>query len=296
MISGEYFVLDGALALALPTQVGQQLQVQEAEGIADRLYWQSLDSKGQAWLDCEFDLAKLSLISSSDQKMGQRLSDLFLAARQLAPDFLTSSSSLKATTRLEFPRDWGLGTSSTLVQLLADWAGVNPYHLLAATFGGSGYDIACAGAEGPLLYQLEKGQPRSKPIAFAPSFQEQLYFVYLGQKQNSREGIAHYRQRQGNVQGQLDAISALTHEMIACKTLPYFEQLIQRHEDIIASVIDLPRAFELYFANYWGQVKSLGAWGGDFVLLTSDRSEVETRAYCNEKGFEVFIPYKELIL
>ena len=31
---------------------------------------------------------------------------------------------------------------------------MNPYILLFDTFGGSGYDIACAEAEGPVLYQL----------------------------------------------------------------------------------------------------------------------------------------------
>jgi len=42
-------------------------------------------------------------------------------------------------------------------------------------------------------------------------------------------------------------------------------------------------------------VKSLGAWGGDFVLVTSNRPEEETRNYFNEKGLEVFLRYDEII-
>jgi hypothetical protein len=49
-----------------------------------------------------------------------------------------------------------------------------------------------------------------------------------------------------------------------------------------------------FFKDYWGQVKSLGAWGGDFAMVTSDRSPSETRDYFAEKGFTTFIPFSEI--
>ena len=62
------------------------------------------------------------------------------------------------TTKLTFPRAWGLGTSSTLISLIAQWAKCDPFELLFEAFGGSGYDIACATANSPISYQL----PRKK--------------------------------------------------------------------------------------------------------------------------------------
>ena len=50
------------------------------------------------------------------------------------------------------------------------------------------------------------------------------------------------------------------------------------------------------FADYWGAVKSLGAWGGDLVLVTSNQPKSDTEEYFKSKGFGVLIPYKELIL
>jgi hypothetical protein len=49
------------------------------------------------------------------------------------------------------------------------------------------------------------------------------------------------------------------------------------------------------FSDYWGSVKSLGAWGGDFALATSNRSPAETRAYFEGKGLATVIPYDEII-
>ncbi|MBK8557148.1 MAG: hypothetical protein IPL65_15875 [Lewinellaceae bacterium] len=52
----------------------------------------------------------------------------------------------------------------------------------------------------------------------------------------------------------------------------------------------------MHFSDYWGAVKSLGAWGGDFVLVTSEKDESTTRAYFLDKGFDVFLPWRDMIL
>jgi len=52
---------------------------------------------------------------------------------------------------------------------------------------------------------------------------------------------------------------------------------------------------EARFADYWGELKSLGAWGGDFVLATSTRDPQETRDYFRARGLDTVIPYGELI-
>ena len=44
LLTAEYLVLDGAQALALPTQLGQKLIV--TDGKEDILHWKSLDADG----------------------------------------------------------------------------------------------------------------------------------------------------------------------------------------------------------------------------------------------------------
>ena len=291
LLTAEYFVLDGAKALAVPVKFGQSLTVESAEN--PNLHWKSLDEKGNCWFEATFAPEDFSCLTSTDQAVATRLTQLFCEAKKMNPGLRTANCGLR--TELGFPRPWGLGTSSTLVHLLAQWAGVDPFELAFRTFGGSGYDIACAGADGPILYRLENGKPEVEPCPFRPLFAEQLYFVFLEKKQDSREGISRYRKRGGG-EDLTRKIAALTDGFLTAKNLVEFENLIRQHEHLVGETIGLPRAKSLYFNDFWGEVKSLGAWGGDFVLVTSDRPEEATRRYFNEKGFDVFFPYDDLVL
>ena len=58
-------------------------------------------------------------------------------------------------THLEFPRDWGLGSSSTLINNVAQWAQVDPFELHFKVSNGSGYDIACAKRRYPIVYSTQ---------------------------------------------------------------------------------------------------------------------------------------------
>ena len=49
LITGEYLVLDGAKAFALPTKFGQNLIIEEAEG--QIIHWKSVDSDGSIWFE-----------------------------------------------------------------------------------------------------------------------------------------------------------------------------------------------------------------------------------------------------
>ena len=291
LLTGEYFVLDGALALALPVRYGQTLRVAAA---GEHLHWQSLDQQGAVWFAATFALPALEIRQTTDQPTAEVLGKILLACQRLRPDFLTDSFGYSVTTQNDFPRDWGLGTSSTLIAALARWAGVDPYLVLFTTLGGSGYDLACAYASGPIYYQLENGAATVRAASFYPAFAGQLYFVYLGKKQDSRAGIGHYRHHvQGN-KDLIEKISALTRRCVAATHLMEFEAVLSEHERLVGEALDLPRAKDLFFKDYWGAVKSLGAWGGDFVLVTSDRPMEETRTYFNEKGYTVFIPYRDM--
>jgi hypothetical protein len=43
-------------------------------------------------------------------------------------------------------------------------------------------------------------------------------------------------------------------------------------------------------------VKSLGAWGGDFVLLTNSRTKEELMGYLKTKNINTVFNWEELIL
>lgn len=286
--------MDGALALATPTRFGQSLRIQETD--SQTISWISYAVDGEIWFEGTFDLPTGGYLSGADADTGQRLEQIFQAIQKQRANFWSDKNGLAIETRLEFPRAWGLGTSSTLISMLADWAQINPYQLLADSFGGSGYDLACAQAQGPILYERFKGQGQAVHYPFMPAFQENLYFIYLGKKQNSREGIKRYRE---TVKEQTDLVrttTELTHRFLHANHLEELEQVIVEHESHVAQAIHLPQVKELYFSDYWGQVKSLGAWGGDFVLATSNRNTLETKAYFAEREFNIIFSYQELVL
>lgn len=292
LLSGEYFVLDGALALAVPTKQGQSLIVEEQESFA-HISWESVDAEGQVWFKALFSAQDLDLISTSNDAMARRLQQILEATQRQNPKFLPYGAIIK--TELEFPREWGLGTSSTLLHNIAEWAKIDAYQLLSETFGGSGYDLACAGAESAIFYRLEDKKPIFHAFPFQPAFIDNLYFVYLDKKQNSREGIAHYRAKVKNAPDLVKKISNLTEKMSQAGNLSDFEDLIKEHEEIVSATLEMKRAKDLYFTNYWGEIKSLGAWGGDFVLVTSNKSLKETTTYFAEQGFEICLPFSTLV-
>ena len=127
LLTGEYLVLDGALALAIPTKLGQSLSVQPAS--EKGLFWKSLDMHGNCWFQEEFSLRKECTLSTPSD-ISKTLQKILREAQKLNPDFLTSQGALQVTTRLDFPRDWGLGSSSTLINNIAQWAEVDAFQLL----------------------------------------------------------------------------------------------------------------------------------------------------------------------
>ena len=293
LLTSEYFVLDGALALALPASKGQTFTF---ESIADSnvISWKSFNQKKELWFEGIFSLENFEAIETSEINVSNRLTQILTACRELNSSFLKNKKGILVESNLTFPKNWGLGTSSTLIYSIAKWAEINAFVLLKKTFGGSGYDIACAGAEKNILYSKIDGASEWSNCEFDPPFKNQLYFIFLGKKQNSREGISHYR-KMDKKENLISQFSILTKEILTCKDFSEFEKLLNKHEDLVSSTLHLQKVKDLHFKDYWGSVKSLGAWGGDFVLASSDHSMEETRSYFNEKGFEVFLKYDDLI-
>jgi mevalonate kinase len=287
-------VLDGAAALAVPTKQGQSLHIELEK--KQTIRWKSWDNLGACWFEATFELPTFSIVSTSDAIIATTLVDFFQVIEAENRFFSKQRNGFRCETRLGFPRNWGLGSSSTLIYMLAEWTNTNPYFLLEKTMGGSGYDLACAGIDSAIIYKRNGINPSIQLVDFQPNFIENLYFVYLGKKQNSREGITRYREKNTLDSSIVERISMLSNTMLVCKTLAEMEQIIETHERLVADYLALENVKSLYFADFWGQVKSLGAWGGDFVLITSSRNENETILYFQEKGFTTIIPYHKMIL
>lgn len=297
LLCGEYFVLDGALSLGLPTRLGQRMIVEEYTTKKKTLQWQSFDKDNHCWFEVIYAIADLQIVSTTDNEAAILLQKMLKFITQKNTLLLQTGNAFRVKTYLEFPRNWGLGSSSTLVVLLGKWANVNPFDILFSSMKGSGYDIACGMTDSALTYQLDGSIPKVKEIDFNLAFKSNIYFVHLNQKQNSREGIARFREKTKLGITPLNEITQLTKEFIECQTLEQFNQLIHQHEVLVAQTIELPRAKDLYFQDYqFGEIKSLGAWGGDFIMVTSKASRTETIQYFNNKGFETVLTWEEMIL
>jgi len=303
LITGEYVVLDGAVSLAVPTKFGQSLTLTPIE--ESKIIWKSIDHQGQLWFEDSYTIDALTENSTtSANALSNTLLKILRAAKQLNPKFLVASQGFKVVTTLDFPNDWGLGTSSTLINNIANWAHIDPYTLLALSFGGSGYDIACAKHDSAITYQLNTYRTQNQigseslkrtvtPVDFNPSFKAQLYFVHLNQKQNSREGIAQYRANSSNLGTEITEISDLSSKIITCSSLSEFNGLIETHEEIIGSIIKQTPVKERLFKDFEGSIKSLGAWGGDFVLISSEK---HPKSYFEAKGYNTLVSYEDMIL
>lgn len=299
MLTGEYLVLEGASALAVPTKFGQDLKVEKIK--ESQLIWGSFTNTGDCWFEAVFELPKLKLVqatfnSDSDGSadfIAETLQDILLETRKLNPEFLQSEQGFQVKTNLTFPRGWGLGTSSTLINNIAKWAKVDAFQLLWNSFSGSGYDIANAQYNTPILYKVKNQKPEVKQVDFRPRFSDQLFFVYLNKKQDSKHGISRFKEKREKINNEILLISEISKQLIQEQKLSEFEKMIQEHEKIISSIIELPTVKERLFSDYFGTLKSLGAWGGDFMLATGNK---DTRQYFIDKGYATILRYSDMVL
>ncbi len=286
LLTAEYAVLDGAKALALPTKLGQSLEVKTIE--QPKIRWKSFDHQNKLWF--ETNLITTNFNPTTNTETAHRLAQIFRALFELNPKVFASTG-LEFSSHLEFPQNWGLGSSSTLINNLAQWAKIDAFALLEKTFGGSGYDIACAQHAHPIVYQRQNSTPLIKIVDFDPPFKDQLFFVHRNQKQNSREAIASYNTLKTTQNLDFSELNALTDALLATTTLEEFEILMSKHETITGNLIQQAPLKTSHFADYPGAIKSLGAWGGDFFLATRSNTQ-----YFKDKGYNTILAFGEILL
>ncbi|MFZ9777655.1 MAG: hypothetical protein ACO3CI_04930 [Schleiferiaceae bacterium] len=271
LLSGEYWVLYGAEALAVPTVRGQRLTF--AEG-PEPLHWTARDGAGRAWLDAPAaQLPELQHVLEAARALGGRVAE-----------------SGRVETDLEFDRAWGWGSSSTLTDLVAQWTGVDPMRLHFATSQGSGFDVACARAHSAILYR-KTGAERAEwsPVASKHWPTAHLGLVYLGAKQDSQREVA--RSRRSPSPHELDEVSGLSRALAAAADVAAWREGILELEARTAAWLEQPRVQER-FKDAPATLKSLGAWGGDFALAVAE--DPEDLAYFSERGYQT-MPWTECV-
>ena len=291
LLTAEYLVLDGAIALALPTKFGQDLVVESGEN--SQISWKSFDSDKSAWFDeiITFDEIRNKIVFEN-QNIKNTLIEILHEGFLKNQSFINNSDGYIVATNLSFPRNWGLGTSSTLINNIAQWLEIDAFDLLNNSFGGSGYDIACAQNNVPILYHLENKKPVIEKVVFNPEFSENIYFVYLNKKQNSRIAIENYRKKTIS-QNAVLKINKLTYEILDSNDIHSFAKAIKSHENLMSENLEIETIQNQLFPDFTGTIKSLGAWGGDFVMVVSEKNP---EYYFKEKGFEIVLKYDEMIL
>lgn len=291
LLTGEYLVLHGATALAVPLNVGQQMTV-SINSERKNILWQACYQQ-QVWFSCELDSSDYSVLATTDPEKSATLIHILQSIRSLKSEFsLEPGTSFKTT--IEANPEWGLGSSSTLLSLLSQLAGVDPFTLNEMVFQGSGFDIACATANGPILYQ--RGQP-AEPLSLDYPFSEQLFLIYSGRKKKTALEVSTFLKETKVPPNLVDEISRLTHEFALCRDQDEFNLLIRMHEAVVSKLIGRMALKSMFFPDFKGEVKSLGAWGGDFFLASTAKWTFdEVRKYFANKGLMTAFKWDDFIL
>ncbi|MDP1622042.1 MAG: GYDIA family GHMP kinase [Bacteroidales bacterium] len=290
LLTGEYLVLAGARALALPVRFGQHIFIHEISG--GIIEWESVAPDG-TWFRSRFDTATFRVISTDNHPVATGLATLLGAARSMNPDFLPDSTGWNVRVTATFPLAWGFGSSSTLCSLVARWAEVPAFDLFRMISQGSGYDIACATRQSLLYYRLIKGQPEITPAVAGKALRENTWFAYIGNKQDSASEVASFLQGKKYSGIDLEEVSRLSSAICNAGSPDELIAFVNEHEAILSAILGRePISGSL--PSFPGTVKSLGAWGGDFAMFVSSKRKEDVVKRLHEMGFYHLFSYQEL--
>ncbi|TZF96207.1 30S ribosomal protein S6 [Chryseobacterium panacisoli] len=289
MLTSEYFAIDGALVLAVPTKLGQEFFFEEKEDGRSLILWEAYH-QNKLWLKAVIDYKNWQILETNIPSSAEFIVKTLKNVQQLSDTKFKSNLTYHLKTNLQFPADYGLGSSSTLMNNLSQWAEIDPFYLNTISLGGSGYDIAVAKEKSAVLFQ-SKPEIKYEKVDFNPSFKNELIFIHLNQKQDSREGINFYKSKKKSPE-LVNEFSDITKKIMLCNELEKFSELMMIHERKIANFLEISTVKEKFFSDCPSFVKSLGAWGGDFVMSAKFGGY---KNYFWEKGFTTIFEWENII-
>lgn len=292
LLTGEYLVLKGAMALAMPLCFGQTMEVSPTN--SGYISWESYDNSGR-WFFCHFNPRSFAIRDTDSDSISERLLSLLSKARKLNPAFLQGNG-FNVTINANYPLKWGLGSSSSVISLVARWAQINSWELYKLYSKGSGYDLACAETNDTILYRLNNGKQEIIPAKPGEALKRYCYFAFLGNKQDTDEEVNAFLNKQDVSQEDIARITTLTLDICEDSEYVPFLRKIEEHEAILSRILKKPTLKALRFQNFSGMVKSLGAWGGDFGMFVTDLPRQEVSSVLKNLGIDDTIyTFSELI-
>jgi hypothetical protein len=118
----------------------------------------------------------------------------------------------------------------------------------------------------------------------------------LGKKQQSHQSIKDFNDKLAGRESEIMRISDISTELTSAYDLEKFELLIDEHEKIMSGILESPDVKQTAFPDFPGAVKSLGAWGGDFILMTWRDGFDELKKYLQTKNLNTVFKYDEIVL
>jgi len=294
IITAEYLVMKGALALAVPVRFGQQMAVEPLENLQGRVEWTAFVNDTR-WFSAKINVQKWTCESTNDEEAAIRLLNWLRTAAEMNPNRLNPDAGYRVTTHADFSPSWGLGSSSSLVAMISEWTGVDPFDLLFRTASGSGCDVAASMSDGPILYRMIQAEPKVEPVDYFPPFHGQIWFVYLGAKQFTHVEIRSFHNDVFVNSSQIELMDVLTRNMLHCNDMGQCLRTMKEHDQLVGSLLKRKPLQEERFAGFNGGIKQLGAWGGDFAMAVSEMDAVEVKKYFREQGLQVVFSFSEIV-
>lgn len=292
LITSEYLVMHGALALAMPVKKGQSMSVTSSPDRTGILWKATV--LGEEWFEAELTGSDFYIQSTNEPFLAERLKRFLQVALEMNRKWFPEAGGLKISTNLDFDKEWGFGSSSTLVSNIAYMAEIDLFDYYFKIFNGSGYDVASARVNHPILYQINEGKPVIQPVDFFPEFHESIYFVYSGKKQSSDKSVIDFQKKTNYYHGLTDQLSQLTNKIVAAPSLDEFNLLIREHENLLSPVLGIKPVKTSLFPDFEGEIKSLGAWGGDFYLVTFKGPKEELFKYFSNFGLHTILSFADI--
>ena len=200
------------------------------------------------------------------------------------------------STVSNFDHNWGMGSSSALIANLARWASIDPFDLFHRLNRGSGYDVAAAMADGPILFSMCNNKPKIDTVRFKPSFHKHLWFVYRGRKQDTEQSLEEFGRLPEPTRQQIEMMNYFTGELLHTRHLKQFMHIMSEHESFISDMLGRTGVKEEFFSDFNGEIKSLGAWGGDMMMAVSEMPGDYIHTYFQKKGIQTVFDFHSLIL
>ena len=301
MLCGEYAVIVGVEALALPVSLGQWMYVWEFDspGGGDRLIWEAKEKDGSTWLNESFALP-LETMEAETEKSSERDRSrevLHSMLSMVAEGFWKTGKSYRIETQLEFDRSSGLGSSSTMVANFARFAGLDAQKVQQKVLGGSGYDVAVAELGKGLVFWKNAEVANWDAWKLSADLTSKWKIVFLGKKQNSRNALADVKGKLMEIEKDDFLMHQLQQVCAAVKManqVPMLEAGLEMWQAILAMSLGLETPYQhfKFQPTKGGLCKWLGAWGGDMLLINDVFEESEREAL---KKYKI-VDWNQLVL